>query len=953
MSASADALLLRAVQLGDPEMLRAAVARGAAVDLRDAHGTTALMHACMLGGSRAGDSGAITRSLLELKASPDGSSAAGTTALHCAVSTGHTAAVDALLASGAPVNAADAGGVRALMTASLAGHTELARRLLRAKADPSAADLDGGTALMRACARGHQSAVQALLEARADTEFKALDDGATALHSAAAEGNEVVVALLLQAGARADARDAAGRTPLQLAEDNSACARLLLVAEAATARPRGQAGDGGSSPAWLLLGSDSGVLKTTLRPGDALRGCPPRGSVVTVRYRGWLLPRGGAGGAGDRHDRHPTESSAKAGGEPRAKAGEEPSGPPVDESPVPHVEVRLMGGGEFDAVGVPAFAPRELDVATASGDGTDQAGHDPPPPPNAAPPPPPNDAQPTGPLTAPPLVTEPGLRTMAAGLHLAVGSMAPGELARVLLRPPHHRPPLPVSPTGTRPAPAQGGDGPDIPPGASVQYLIELLAWRASGGVQARSAPEVRQKDRGLSAGPCSDPSKSDAIAAATSLKEQGNAAFRRSDWRPALEAYNRAASVASEACAGPGAVAVEAVGKARAPTPTEVATLLTACLLNAAQCHLKLGQPAEAEAYCTRALEANPASAKTLYRRATARRRMALPVLALEDATAALRLEPRSADARALHAECRGEAEAARRAERAQAQRMMAGAFRPVKSGDGSAGSRASGGTGSDRGSGAACAALAAGVSPAEAALTFANEERLTLAKADAREGNLVQDVTTGRVQCLSDEQLGGQADGYSWAQNEREVSIRIPGLPRGTQGADVRVHTTSDSISVRYRGVPLVEGRLHRRILSDETIFTLDEELAVAGLRGARGAEARVSDAVAAQAGRLSCSAPCRPAASAEASAQLCCVLTVTLTKLEPTRADRHWRCAVDGQAEIEPSVFGAAVLGFHENNPADVAEYINLQQLLASKDAARKLREANSWLDFGVAK
>jgi len=77
------------------------------------------------------------------------------------------------------------------------------------------------------------------------------------------------------------------------------------------------------------------------------------------------------------------------------------------------------------------------------------------------------------------------------------------------------------------------------------------------------------------------------------------------------------------------------------------------------------------------------------------------------------------------------------------------------------------------------------------------------------------------------------------------------------------------------------------------------------------------------------------------------------VTLTKLEPTRADRHWRCAVDGQAEIEPSVFGAAVLGFHENNPADVAEYINLQQLLASKDAARKLREANSWLDFGVAK
>jgi hypothetical protein len=253
--------------------------------------------------------------------------------------------------------------------------------------------------------------------------------------------------------------------------------------------------------------------------------------------------------------------------------------------------------------------------------------------------------------------------------------------------------------------------------------------------------------------------------------------------------------------------------------------------------------------------------------------------------------------------------------------------------------------------------------VTPAEAALSYENEERMTLAKADALEGNLIQDIKTGRVDCLSDAQLGGRAARYSWAQNEHEVSIRVPGLPRSTQGGDLRVHTTSDFISVRYRGEPLVEGRLHRRILSDETIFTLDEE--GAGSRGRERPAARqqgwavsgavpgLRDAGAVGADLPYSSRPRRPAPTAASSAQPCCVLTVTLTKLEPTRGDRHWRCAVQGEAEIEPSIFGPPVLGFHENNPADVAEYFRLQQLLASKDAARKLREANSWLDFGPGK
>lgn len=102
---------------------------------------------------------------------------------------GHDALVDVLMDSGADAGVPNAGGVTPLMVASLFGHLPVVLRLV--KSNDAELEIPGPL-------------------------------GRTPLHYAALGGHAEVVAVLLQAGARVDVLDTAGRSPLDLAADMDA-----------------------------------------------------------------------------------------------------------------------------------------------------------------------------------------------------------------------------------------------------------------------------------------------------------------------------------------------------------------------------------------------------------------------------------------------------------------------------------------------------------------------------------------------------------------------------------------------------------------------------------------------------------------------------------------------------------------------------------------------------------
>lgn len=160
----------------------------------------------------------------------------GWTPLHCAASAGRGAAVDALLAAGAPVDARTRGGGRTpLHYAASKGHADVVTALLAAGADPTLRDALGATPLHRAAGGNAPAVVRALL---ADGRVKvgARDGtGNTPLHAAAAAGAGAPAALLVAAvgdGARdaLETTNREGSSPLELAGEALA-RRLVGVAQ--------------------------------------------------------------------------------------------------------------------------------------------------------------------------------------------------------------------------------------------------------------------------------------------------------------------------------------------------------------------------------------------------------------------------------------------------------------------------------------------------------------------------------------------------------------------------------------------------------------------------------------------------------------------------------------------------------------------------------------------------
>jgi ankyrin repeat protein len=128
-------------------------------------------------------------------------------------------------------------GQTSFVRAALAGDVELMRVLLEYHANPNIATVEGTTALMAASGMNWVSnqtynhgeaayleAIKLCLQQGADVNA-ANSLGFTSLHAAAAKGWESAIQLLVDNGARMDAKDIAGRTPLVFAQGVALAAR--------------------------------------------------------------------------------------------------------------------------------------------------------------------------------------------------------------------------------------------------------------------------------------------------------------------------------------------------------------------------------------------------------------------------------------------------------------------------------------------------------------------------------------------------------------------------------------------------------------------------------------------------------------------------------------------------------------------------------------------------------
>ncbi len=153
-----------------------------------------------------GDKAALP-ALIAKKADVNAPQVDGTTALHWAAEANDLETVDLLLRAGAKVTTANQAGATPLMLAALNGSAAMITKLAKAGADVNAPlTRSGDTALMIASRTGKVDAVKALLDSGAKIDAKETWGGTTALMWAAAERHSPVVQLLIERGADVNAK---------------------------------------------------------------------------------------------------------------------------------------------------------------------------------------------------------------------------------------------------------------------------------------------------------------------------------------------------------------------------------------------------------------------------------------------------------------------------------------------------------------------------------------------------------------------------------------------------------------------------------------------------------------------------------------------------------------------------------------------------------------------------
>lgn len=251
-------LLSGAAGQGTRETLGLLIENGADVLDRQGFGESSLMYASARGDTQ------LMRYLIERGASVHAKTdRSGRAPIAYAAMGGHTDAIDLLLAHGADIEDTSDGGWTPLCWAVMRGESEAAQHLIRLGAVPDVSNADGVTPLMRACGSGDAELVRVLLESGVDLNAREEHARRMALHVLALRGNTEISELVLDAGARIDARDSFDMTPLQYAAKygHRELAELLKARGAAADdleenygrhRLLSQSLDGGEASLWYL-----------------------------------------------------------------------------------------------------------------------------------------------------------------------------------------------------------------------------------------------------------------------------------------------------------------------------------------------------------------------------------------------------------------------------------------------------------------------------------------------------------------------------------------------------------------------------------------------------------------------------------------------------------------------------------------------------------------------------
>ena len=211
---------------GDLRVVRVLLEHGAAVDLKNWDGQTALHWA-----SSHQD---VTRLLLEHHANPNMKDDRGATALHGASSCGCVGAMRLLIEHGANIEEKDMFGYTPLHHICIhkgkwAKLDDVAKFLVQNGANVRTTDNKGVSLLWSACLQTSVEIVRLLLKHGAAADINSKREGQTLLHRYALRNRPNLLEVLLVYGASPISKDMRGRTPLDLACKPGGVARLTSV----------------------------------------------------------------------------------------------------------------------------------------------------------------------------------------------------------------------------------------------------------------------------------------------------------------------------------------------------------------------------------------------------------------------------------------------------------------------------------------------------------------------------------------------------------------------------------------------------------------------------------------------------------------------------------------------------------------------------------------------------
>jgi ankyrin repeat protein len=162
---------------------------------------------------------AAALALLDAKANPNETEPDGTTALMWAVHHDELELADRLVAAGADVSVANDYGATAMSEAAIRADPEMLARLLAAGAGVDSPNADGQTALMVVARSGNVAAAKVLIEHGAKVDARETRKGQNALMWASAQSQPDMVRLLLEHDADVDARSTVNDWPRKVTSE--------------------------------------------------------------------------------------------------------------------------------------------------------------------------------------------------------------------------------------------------------------------------------------------------------------------------------------------------------------------------------------------------------------------------------------------------------------------------------------------------------------------------------------------------------------------------------------------------------------------------------------------------------------------------------------------------------------------------------------------------------------